>query len=56
MSEVQHFTPAKYLEWEPQQELKHEYVGGEVFAVTGGAIPHNMIAVNLTAATRNHNT
>jgi Uma2 family endonuclease len=36
-----------YLAWEPQQETRYEYVHGEVFAMTGGTIPHNDIAINL---------
>ncbi|MFO0448082.1 MAG: hypothetical protein ACK52I_05335, partial [Pseudomonadota bacterium] len=24
----------EYLEWEPQQDLRHEYINGEVFAMT----------------------
>ncbi|MGK7876412.1 MAG: Uma2 family endonuclease [Xenococcaceae cyanobacterium] len=47
-------TPQEYLEWEEQQPLKYEYVNGEVFAMTGGTIPHNDIAVNLTTALKNH--
>ena len=40
-------TIEEYLEWEPQQEIRYEYVNGEVFAMTGGTIPHNDIALNL---------
>ena len=47
-------SPQEYLEWEAQQPLKYEYVNGEVFAMTGGTIPHNDIAVNLTTALKNH--
>jgi Uma2 family endonuclease len=36
-----------YLAWEPQQEMRYEYVHGEVLAITGGTIPHNDIAINL---------
>jgi Uma2 family endonuclease len=52
-----HFTyisPQEYLEWEATQELKHEYVDGEVFAMTGGTIPHNLVAGNLYALLKNH--
>ncbi len=37
----------EYLVWEPQQEMRYEYVHGEVLAMTGGTIPHNDIAINL---------
>ena len=42
--------PDEYLEWEPQQEIKYEYVDGEVLAMTGGTIPHNDIALNIATA------
>lgn len=37
----------QYLDWEPLQELRYEYVNGEINAMTGGTIPHNDIALNL---------
>ncbi|MEM6399091.1 MAG: Uma2 family endonuclease [Cyanobacteria bacterium P01_D01_bin.116] len=42
----QKMTIEEYLEWEPQQEIRYEYLNGEVFAMTGGTIPHNDIALN----------
>ena len=47
-------SPEEYLEWEEQQPIKYEYINGEVFAITGGTIPHNDIAINLTSALKNH--
>ena len=47
-------TPEEYLEWEEQQPIKYEYINGEVFAMTGGILPHNSIAINLTSALKNH--
>ncbi len=46
-------TPQEYLEWEEQQPIKYEYINGEVFAMTGGTLPHNSIAINLTSALKN---
>jgi Uma2 family endonuclease len=46
--------PVDYLDWEVQQEMKYEYINGEAYAMTGGTIPHNAIAINLIAALRNH--
>ncbi|MEM8643209.1 MAG: Uma2 family endonuclease [Cyanobacteria bacterium P01_G01_bin.54] len=43
-----------YLAWEPCQELRYEYVHGELVAMTGGTLPHNDIAINLLAALRSH--
>ncbi len=47
-------TPEEYLKWEDVQPIKYEYINGEVFAMTGGILPHNSIAVNLTSALKNH--
>lgn len=43
----QSMTITEYLEWEPLQDLRYEYVNGEVTAMTGGTIPHNDITLNL---------
>jgi Uma2 family endonuclease len=50
----QKMTIEEYLEWEPQQDLRYEYVNGEVSAMTGGTIPHNDIALNFYTALRPH--
>jgi Uma2 family endonuclease len=47
-------TIEEYLAWEPQQDIRYEYVNGEVFAMTGGTIPHNDIALNFYTALRPH--
>jgi len=43
-----------YLEWEEQQPIKYDYINGEVYAMTGGTIPHNDITLNLASAFKNH--
>ncbi|HEY9879661.1 MAG TPA: Uma2 family endonuclease [Leptolyngbyaceae cyanobacterium] len=50
----QRMSVETYLEWEPRQELRYEYANGEVFAMTGGTLPHNDIAINLLTALRPH--
>jgi Uma2 family endonuclease len=40
-------TIEEYLPWELDQDIRYEYINGEVFAMTGGTIPHNDIALNL---------
>ncbi|MDJ0799613.1 MAG: Uma2 family endonuclease [Calothrix sp. MO_167.B12] len=50
----QKMTIEEYLEWEPQQEIRYEYVNGEVIAMTGGTIPHNDIALNFYRALYPH--
>ena len=47
-------TIEEYLEWEPHQDLRYEYFNGEVFAMTGGTIPHNDITLNFYTALRPH--
>jgi Uma2 family endonuclease len=47
-------TIEEYLVWEPQEEVRYEYVNGEVLAMTGGTIPHNDIALNFYTALRPH--
>ena len=40
-------TFEEYLVWELDQDIRYEYINGEVFAMTGGTIPHNDLALNL---------
>lgn len=47
-------TIKEYLEWEPQQDIRYEYVYGEVFAMTGVTIPHNDVTLNFYTALRPH--
>jgi Uma2 family endonuclease len=48
------FTPEEYFAWEEQQLEKHEYIGGEVYAMTGGTVNHSEIAVNFVSLLRSH--
>ena len=48
------FTPTEYFEWEAQQEMRYEYIDGEVFAMAGGTLPHADIALNLASMLRGH--
>ncbi|MEE3719220.1 Uma2 family endonuclease [Tumidithrix elongata RA019] len=45
-----HMTPQEYLEWESHQQIRHEYIDGEVFAMAGGTRSHNRIALNLATS------
>jgi Uma2 family endonuclease len=40
-------SPFEFLEWEREQEYKHEYVNGEVLAMAGASFKHNLIATNV---------
>jgi Uma2 family endonuclease len=46
----QFMTPAEYLVWEAEQPIRHEYIDGEVYAMAGGTLPHNDIALNVYLA------
>ena len=41
------FTIEEYLEMEAASIEKHEYYKGEIFAMSGALLPHNIIAVNM---------
>ena len=41
-------TVAEYLAWEERQELKHEYIDGEVIEMPGATWDHDSIVVNIS--------
>jgi Uma2 family endonuclease len=44
----------EYLKGEEVSEIKHEYVRGQVFAMSGASRAHNLIAGNIYALLRNY--
>jgi Uma2 family endonuclease len=48
------FTPEEYFAWEEQQLERHEYIDGEVYAMSGGTINHGVIALNFGALLKTH--
>jgi Uma2 family endonuclease len=46
-------SPEAYFAWERQQERKHEYFEGEVYAMAGGSTRHNRLSSRITAALEN---
>jgi len=44
------FDADAFLTWEAQQPEKHEYVGGEAFAMVGARREHVVVSLNLAAA------
>ena len=48
------FTHEEYFEWEEQQLEKHEYMDGEVYAMTGGTQNHSDIAGNFLTLLKSH--
>lgn len=47
-------SPEAYLEMEMASQERHEYVDGEIFAMSGASSPHNLITGNLYMAFRAH--
>ena len=47
-------TPAEYLEGERVSEIRHEYVDGKVYAMSGASAVHNEICLDIAAALKNH--
>jgi Uma2 family endonuclease len=48
------FTPEEYFAWEEQQLERHEYMDGEVYAMSGGTINHGDIAGNFLSLLKTH--
>ncbi len=46
------FSVAEYLDAESKSELRHEYLGGQIFAIAGGSKAHNIITLNIASRLR----
>ena len=44
----------EYLKAEEYSEIRHEYIGGQIFAMSGASREHNLIAGNIFARLRTH--
>lgn len=51
-----YLTPAEYLAFERQSDIKHEYFRGDLFAMSGASRQHVRIAVNATIVLGNQLT
>lgn len=47
-------TAEEYLEWEHQQDTRHELVDGYLYGMTGASLRHDEISMNLAAALHAH--
>lgn len=45
-------SPEEYLELEKESDIRHEYVAGDLYAMSGTCKKHNCIALNLAAEFR----
>lgn len=48
------FDEQEYLAFEARSPVRNEYIAGEIFAMTGASVRHNVIALNIASALRNH--
>lgn len=42
-------TVEEYLAFEETSDIRHEYVGGELYAMSGATRRHNTIALNIAS-------
>lgn len=47
-------SPEEYFLWEEHQLEKHEYIDGQVYAMSGGSKNHSLISVRLITLFSNH--
>jgi Uma2 family endonuclease len=53
VAQVQRFIPVEeYLEAERRSEVRHEYVGGQLYAMAGASDEHNRIVTNICGELR----
>jgi len=51
---IPYLAVEEYLEGELHSEIRHEYLGGTVYAMAGTSRDHNTIGLNVAAALRQH--
>ena len=42
-----HLTPEEYLAWERKAPFKNEYLSGQILAMSGASLAHNLITGNI---------
>lgn len=47
---MQTITEADYLAFEETSQIKHEFLNGEIFAMSGGSENHSLISASIQAA------
>lgn len=54
LAEQYRLSEQDYLAGEPDSNLKHEYIDGEVYAMAGASANHNLICINMVTALSVH--
>ncbi len=47
---IRKMTVEEYIAFEESSEIRHEYIDGEVYPMTGGTVDHDSIIVNAIVA------
>jgi len=55
-NKIAYVSAEQYLSMEERASVRHEYVGGQVFAMAGATKRHNVIALNIGSILRSHVT
>ena len=53
-AKVDYISSEEYLALEEKSSVKHEYIDGEIYAMSGTTTPHNIIIGNLFPLLKNH--
>ena len=53
-AELRRMSVEEFLEWDRTQTIRHEFVDGEVYAMSGAHAAHNAMALNLAIELRTH--
>ena len=43
-----YLTPEEYLTWERKSDTKHEYLSGEIIAMSGASYQHTLLTMNIS--------
>ncbi|MCA2716536.1 Uma2 family endonuclease, partial [Microcystis sp. M169S2] len=54
LSNYNNLTPEEYLQFEETSSIKHEYIDGQVYSMTGTTDTHNIVSGNIYTIIRNH--
>ncbi len=52
VKKLRRYTPEEYLEFERESEVRHQFIGGRVYAMAGESLSHSCVCVNLGGEVR----
>ena len=51
---IEAMTLDEFIQWQSKQDVRHEYLDGEIVAMTGGSVAHDDVRNNVMAKLREH--